>query len=130
MKLRNKKTGNVWNVWSFYDGNLAINLKYFNNDEVVNLEYSSLAKLNEDWEDYEPAEPLIEDEKARKVFREWAELFGAELFQVTHLFCSKRHTTIVRSIDLTTEPSIELPGHIGEDSEIYNKEELGGEEEE
>lgn len=54
MRLRNKKTGEVWNVWSFYDGNQTINLKYFNNDGQVNLEYNSLHELNEDWEDYEP----------------------------------------------------------------------------
>lgn len=71
MKLRNKKTGEVWNVWSFYDENQTINLKYFNNDEIVILEYSSLAKLNEDWEDY--IEPYIKDEKVRKFVRDWAE---------------------------------------------------------
>lgn len=70
MKLRNKKTGEVWNVWSFYDGNQTISLKYFNNDGAVNLEYSSLAKLNEDWEDYEPVETIF-DEKIRRGIRAW-----------------------------------------------------------
>lgn len=72
MKLRNKKTGEVLNVWSFYDGNQTINLKYFNNDGQVNLEYSSLAGLNEDWEDYKPVEPLIKDEEIRKAVIAWA----------------------------------------------------------
>lgn len=74
MRLRNKKTGEVWNVWSFYDGNQTINLKYFNNDGQVNLEYSSLAELNEEWEDYKPKEPLIKDEKIRRAVRAWAKL--------------------------------------------------------
>ena len=78
MKLRNKKTGEVWNVWSFYDENQTINLKYFNNDEIAILEYHSLAELNTDWEDYKPTEPLIKDEKIRKAVRVWAEAIGVD----------------------------------------------------
>jgi hypothetical protein len=36
-------------------------------------EFSSIGQLNEDWEDYKPAEPLIKDEKIRKAVRAWAE---------------------------------------------------------
>ena len=35
--------------------------------------YKTLAELNEEWEDYKPAEPLIKDEKIRKAVRAWAE---------------------------------------------------------
>ena len=80
----------------------------------------------EDWEDYTPTEPLIKDLKARKVFREWADLIGAERFRVNHFRNAK--TTMLTSTDLITEPSIELPGHIGKDSEIYTIIELIGEE--
>lgn len=56
MKLRNKNTGEIVDTWSFYDGNETVNLKYFTDDGQVNLEYRSLAELNEEWEDYEPKE--------------------------------------------------------------------------
>lgn len=59
MKLRNKKTGEVIR---FYDG-IRLNGE----------DYDSLAELNEEWEDYEPKEPLIKDEKIRKAVRAWAE---------------------------------------------------------
>ena len=81
MKLRNKKTREVWNVWSFYDGNQTINLKYFNNDGQVNLEYNSLAELNEEWEDYNSAEPLIKDEKKRKSLQFFANLTECKTFE-------------------------------------------------
>lgn len=73
----------------------------------------------------------IKDAKVRKVFRELAEFFGAERFRVNHLYNSgKGKTTSIGSTDVTTELLIELPGHIGKDSEIYTKVELCGEEEE
>lgn len=56
MKLRNKNTGEIVDAWSFYDGNESVNLKYFTDGGQVNLEYRSLAELNEEWEDYEPKE--------------------------------------------------------------------------
>lgn len=60
MKLRNKKTGEV--VEAFKGGPIDL---YF---------YHSLAELNADWEDYTPKEPLIKDEKIRKVVRAWAKV--------------------------------------------------------
>lgn len=72
-------------------------------------------------------EPLIEDKKARKVFREWADLIGAKRFRVEHL--CKYGRTIITSIDLIAKPAIELPGYIGEDSKTYTRVELCGEEE-
>lgn len=131
MKLRNKKTGEITSDfdWDF----VGLVLKVDHSDDTIEMddkiEYHSLAELNEDWEDYKPAEPLIKDEKSRKVFQEWVKLYDAERFRVTHLFNSKGHITVLRSTDLTTEPSIELPGHIGKDSEIYTRVELCGEEE-
>lgn len=66
MKLRNKKTGQ--------DGNFIINKDHF---ECVDLDcvplYFSLSELLDEWEDCEPKEPLIEDEKIRKAIRAWAE---------------------------------------------------------
>lgn len=66
MKLRNKKTGRV------------VNFRHIVFDEPKddreNYRYSSLAEFNEEWEDYEPKEPLIKDEKIRKAVRLWAEI--------------------------------------------------------
>ena len=123
MKLRNKKTGDI--AVGYVMVGIQNNEKYPNPIEYHT--YGSIAELNEVWEDYKPTDPLIEDEKARNVFREWAELIGAEHFKVNHFFNSKGYITLIRSTDLTTEPSIELPGHIGKDLETYNQIELCGE---
>ena len=58
MKLRNKKTGEIIESFDTY---------------LWDYRYSSLAELNEEWEDYIPQEPLIKDEKIRKAVRAWAE---------------------------------------------------------
>ena len=65
MKLRDKKTGEiletgehvatVWKKMGYCD----------------HYSYNSLAELNENWEVYNPIEPLIKDEKARKAVRSW-----------------------------------------------------------
>jgi len=72
MRLRNKKTGEI--------GELSgVNRIIVYEPEMplcgnsILGEYDTLAKLNEEWEDYEPAEPLIKDPKIRKAVRAWAE---------------------------------------------------------
>lgn len=67
MKLRNKKTGAI--------GNYSIILQRGEGDAKAPVRYGcgTLAKLNADWEDYKPAEPLIKDEKIRKAVRAWWE---------------------------------------------------------
>lgn len=132
MKLRNKKTEETGNLLGMKvsAGIIWVNIEFHDREPRAYC-YDSLAGLNEEWEDYKPAEPLIEDKKARKVFRAWAEFFGAECFRVSHIYNSgKGRTTTIGSTDLTTEPLIELPGYIGEDSKEYTKIELCGEEEE
>ena len=62
MKLRNKKTGEV-------EICEAIMLQ----TDIRADDYLSLAELNDEWEDYKPAEPLIKDEKIRKAVRAWAD---------------------------------------------------------
>ena len=74
MKIRNKKTGEV--VESFKSG--PIDLYFYPNehkggDDIERETYQSIAELNSEWEDYEPKEPLIKDEKIRKAVRAWAE---------------------------------------------------------
>lgn len=69
MKLRNKKTGEILAVQH------KVALLHFSNGTTSS--YHSLAELNEEWEDYKPAEPLIKDPKIRKAVRAWAEAIGA-----------------------------------------------------
>ena len=74
MKLRNKKTGEIGKLHC--DMNISP-AKYgvFEDTDIRGhyWEYDSLAELNAEWEDYEPKEPLIKDEKVRKAVRAWAE---------------------------------------------------------
>lgn len=124
MKLRNKKTGKIIEY--------SISLNQWSEDDqewYLFGNYDSIDELKEEWEDYKPGEPLIEDQKTRKVFREWADSFGAERFMVIHLCDSITPTTLFRSTDLFAGPSIELPGHIGKNSETYTKVEICGDEE-
>lgn len=77
MKLRNKKTGEVFE--SFKRGgpiDLYFYLNKYEENEVDRKTYQSLSELNDEWEDYTPKEPLIKDEKVRKAVRAWAEANG------------------------------------------------------
>lgn len=76
MKLRNKKTGEVADLSIF-----GIELNIRKENQPI---YNSLAELNEEWEDYKPAEPLIKDEKIRKAVRTWAEACGVYKVMVAH----------------------------------------------
>lgn len=73
MKLRNKKTGEIVE----YDS-VGFRKGQSNgwDDFIPNAD--SLTALNEVWEDYTPAEPLIKDEKIRKAVRAWADADGAD----------------------------------------------------
>ena len=59
MKLRNKKTGEIKTLTEVI------------HEAYEKHELTSLTKLNEEWEDYAPQEPLIKDEKIRKAVRAW-----------------------------------------------------------
>lgn len=67
MKLRNKKTGEIISKIDVSQDNEGIWVM-----ENKPRFYRTLAELNEEWEDYEKAAPLIKDEKIRKIIREWA----------------------------------------------------------
>ena len=65
LMVLNKKTGEI----------ISIDIiKNRDDGSWVWHEPESLKSLNEDWEDYKPAEPLIKDEKIRKAVRAWAEV--------------------------------------------------------
>lgn len=127
MKLRNKKTGEVVNVV-----NMTVStpcepvLGYETSNQIG--EYSSLAKLNDEWEDYTPAKPLIKDEKIRKAVRAWAE--ACNLKHVTYKQASNEfydaNTRGAFAIRFTLIP-VEV---YLEDGEHYTIAELCGEEEE
>lgn len=76
MKLRNKKTGEIveWLTLKLMDLN-EIEFDYMDmRGHERSWSYSSLEKFNEEWEDYEPAEPLIKDAGMREVLRLWAKV--------------------------------------------------------
>lgn len=79
MKLRNKKTGGVWEIPKMRHPTCQeddISFFAYGRYEGQLFSYKSLAELNEEWEDYVPKEPLIKDEKIRKVVRAWAKVNG------------------------------------------------------
>lgn len=76
MILQNKKTGEI----KIIDEVLLI--RDDDGDCWSEGRYASLAELNEEWEDYESAEPLIKDEKIRKAVRAWAEINSIEKARV------------------------------------------------
>lgn len=75
MKLRNKKTGEIWDIG-----------KVLTNDYPS---YETLEQITEDFEDYIP--PLIKNEKIRKAVRAWAEADDLDNFRVQnqHFDCCK-----------------------------------------
>ena len=122
MRLRNKKTGEiVKNVSSFDTREFTIGIEYENSkDYIERSAYDSLAELNDEWEDCEPQEPLIKDEKIRKVVRAWAEGNMATRVQYDAFWRGFRN----RDASITIWEELPL-----EDSKTYTIAELCGEEE-
>lgn len=126
MKVKNRAIGSVCELVAHGAGKYITEFAVEREDGSEIATYDTIDELQKYWETYMPTKPLIEDEKTRKVFREWAEIHSAEHFKVTHLFNSKGHLTLIRSTDITAEPSIELPNHIGKDLGGYTRTELCG----
>lgn len=84
MKLRNKRTGDIWE----FDGGFSMKASRETTEKVGGRGCSltcyarSLAELNKEWEDYKPTEPLIKDEKIRKAVRAWADKANIEIVRV------------------------------------------------
>jgi hypothetical protein len=119
MKLRNKKTGEIIIPSDYTFATYDDGIKYGHHI------YCSLAELNEEWEDYKPAEPLIKDEKIRKAVREWAWANKLEAEYVVKYYFN--------SCSLNSwQVDIEFNTHIEglKDGEDYTIAELCGEEEE
>lgn len=75
MKLRNKKTGEIYSAWSIRIGE----------EEITSVE-----QFNDTFEDYKPKEPLL-TEKAARILRDWAELNGLEK-EIFHCTCINDET--------------------------------------
>lgn len=74
MRLRNKETGEVGDLIGSVTSCPYISIGVdFHDGDPKTYHYNSIAELNEHWEDYAPAEPLIKDEKVRKAVRSWAD---------------------------------------------------------
>ena len=73
MKLRNKKTEEIVDVYNIYISKRVEDDSLTSHENVIRS-FDSIAELNEEWEDYKPKEPLIKDDKIRKAIRAWAEI--------------------------------------------------------
>ena len=127
MKLRNKKTGEVFEAFKKAPIDLYFYLnKYEGENDFDRKTYQSLAELNDEWEDYEPKEPLIKDEKIRKAVLAWAELIPSA--QVRYDQSDGRFYTRSGYIQ---SYSISFPRRLGLDETTdYTIAELCGEDEE
>lgn len=142
MKLRNKKTGDIFDAIirekSDDDKKYSIIVCDFQKYQKVSEpllilgEYDSLSKLNEDWEDYKPTEPLIENEKIRRELSEWIALYGEDEKIKYYRYNDFVVFRLCREKG-TPEPEISLPIEYECDSlregKEYTKTELCGDEE-
>lgn len=77
MKLRNKKTGEILEDVKYIDTSLTtVEIHYLDNGVSRIQTEKDYHSFLQNWEDYEPKEPLIKDEKIRKAVRAWAEANG------------------------------------------------------
>jgi hypothetical protein len=93
MKLQGKKTGTVANFIGYIDqatptidlptGNTMLTVRYMDAGVNCYKDYMTIKEFNEDWEDYKPAEPLIDDKDIRNRLRKWMEAIDISLD--THL---------------------------------------------
>ena len=128
MKLRNKKTEEIVDVYHIYISKRVEDDSLTSHENVIRS-FDSIAELNEEWEDYEPAEPLIKDEKIRKAVRAWAEVNSIGNARYTEM--PDRILCVLTDTD-DNDYDIHFVGHIPtlEDGDDYTIAELCGEEEE
>lgn len=131
MKLRNKKTGEIITLDSEHiNGLVDFGGKILVQTVEKEFSYGTLAKLNEDWEDYTPAEPLIKDDKIRKAVRAWAE--ANSICRAIHYKTAVGTELIEINYEQPTDQkaAIEFNKYCGlEESKEYAIDELCGEEE-
>lgn len=120
MKLRNKKTGEIISKIDVSQDHESIWV--LENKPRI---YRTLAELNEEWEDYKPAEPLIKDENIRKAVRAWAEVNGDSLV-VAHSLNGETTELMGNFTGLHIE--FDILGEL-EDGALYSIDKLCGKEE-
>lgn len=116
MKLRNKETGQVGDLMGTERSCSYITIIIdFHDGNPRSFDYTSLAELNEEWEDFKPVEPLIKDEKIRKAVRAWAEAceIGSNVAIMTTDLAPAltRFFTLMYELDVRTESSLGLDEH-------------------
>lgn len=137
MKLRNKKTGEIGRLYFDHQlidpktGTYAIVIQH--RDKLgyeAFANYFTLTKLNEEWEDYMPKEPLIKDEKIRKTIKEWfnANNFGCRSLQYYKDGYSRSHFVHAKGNTMKIFFREEI-GNL-KDGGFYDIDDLCGEEEE
>ena len=137
MKLRNKNTGEIKDVESIghveslrRDFGYQVTLSWNVMDHLDTCKtYKTLAELNDEWEDYIPDKPLIEDEAKRSVFKAWAEILGRDLEKADFKYDAERNSFNCYIADSTIEFA-NGEGINCIDREIYTFRALCGEEEE
>ena len=128
MRLRNKKTGGIWEIPKMRHPTCQeddISFFAYGRDEGHLFSYKSLAGLNEEWEDYKPKEPLIKDEKIRKAVRAWAEALGLQ-----EAYCASNGYEIYGGIDDYVIQFEGEPFPFADRNKLYTIAELCGEGEE
>ena len=83
MKLRNKKTGKI------IEYSIGLN-EWSENEQEWYLfgNYDSIDELKEEWEDYEPVEPIF-DEKIRRGIRAWWDMQDNP-FKAASVYCDRK----------------------------------------
>lgn len=127
MKLRNKETGKVQtcDMVVITDGKIDGEIASLNKHTFI---FRSIEQFNDEYEAYEPAEPLIKDEKTRKAVRAWAEV---NLIKDV-LYAERPDRSLYALTDMGDDDiSIEIVGWIPtlKDGKEYTIAELCGEEE-
>ena len=89
MKLRNKNTGEIMDDAQYRNYSVSDGFGFRMNGKE--WEYHSLAEFNEEWEDYIPTKPLIEDDAKRSVFKAWAEILGRDLEKADFKYDAERN---------------------------------------
>lgn len=134
MKLRNKKTGIIeYLFFNSYPVTGDIVLEYYDENAESGYSeycrYKTLAELSDEWEDYNPAEPLIKDEKIRKAVRAWAEVNSFKKV----IYSERTDRSLCNLVDMGDDDyNIDFIGWIPtlKDGKSYTIAELCGEEEE
>lgn len=94
MKIRNKKTGDIYEIPALRHPTCQMDdIAFFACKDGVGtlFTYNRVADIADEWEDYTPDKPLIEDEAKRRVFKAWAEALGRDLEKADFKYDAERN---------------------------------------